>query len=129
MTSFTMTRFAGLLLVAIIAACSKSEVAYRSFPLEEHALSIAASKCQNPVEMGWLRDIIKLAEEDLQYKGSIYAIQYSHGTAFLLQPWISSCFACHLYNCEGEALTASESEKTEIVAGAKEENVIYTSSR
>lgn len=78
--------------------------------------------------MGWLRDIIKLAEDDPQYKGSIYAIRYSSGTAFLHQPWISSCFGCRLYNCEGDSLSLNESQKTEIIAGAKEENVIYTSS-
>ncbi|MBA4057575.1 MAG: hypothetical protein C0490_22870 [Marivirga sp.] len=124
-----MTRIAGILLVTLLGSCSKQETVGRFFPLEEQALSVAASRCQNPAEMDWLRKIIKLAEEDIQYKGSIYAIQSSSGMVFLHQPWISSCFGCHIYNCNGDSLTLNESEKTEIFAGAKEENVIYTSSR
>lgn len=92
-------------------------------------MSVAASRCQNPAGMNWLRDIIKLAEEDVQYKGSIYAIQSSSGMVFLHQPWIDSCFGCRIYDCNGDSLTLNESVKTEILAGAKEENVIYTSSR
>jgi hypothetical protein len=116
-------------MVISLISCSKQEAVGHFFPLEEQALSVAASKCQNPYEMDWLRDLIKLAEENTQYKGSIYAIQYSNGTVFLLQPWISSCFACSLFNCNGDTLTLSEGEKSEILAEAKDENVIYTSSQ
>jgi hypothetical protein len=123
-----MKRTTGLLLVILLGACSKQEAVGRFFALENHALSLASSKCQNLAEMDWLRDIIKLTEEDSQYKGSIYAIQYSSGLVFLHQPWISSCFGCRIYSCNGESLTLSESEKTEILAEAKDENIIYTSS-
>lgn len=124
-----MTRIAVILLVTLLASCVKQEVANRFFALEEQALSLAASSCQNPEEMDWLREVIKLAEEDIQYKGSIYAIQSTSGMVFLHQPWISSCFGCRIYNCNGDTLTLNESERTEILAGVKEENVIYTSSR
>ncbi len=124
-----MTRIVGILLVTFLASCAKQEVSSRFFPLEEQALSLAASSCQNPSQMDWLREIIKLAEEDAEYKGSIYAIQSTSGMVFLHQPWISSCFGCHIYNCSGDSLTLNESEKSEILAGAREENVIYTSSR
>lgn len=124
-----MTRITAILLVVFLGSCSKQEAVGRFFPLEEQALSLAALRCQNPAEMDWLRDIIKLAEEDVQYKGSIYAIQYSSGMVFLHQPWISSCFGCRIYNCAGDSLILSESEKTEIFAEAREANVIYSSSR
>ena len=124
-----MPRFFAFLLVIFLGSCSKQDITNHFFPLEEEALFMAGFKCHNPTGVEWLREIIKLSEDDPAYKGSIYAIPYSSGTAFLHQPWISSCFGCRLYNCEGNKLSLNESEKTEIISGAKEENVIYTSSR
>lgn len=79
--------------------------------------------------MDWLLDIIKLTEEDIENKGSIYAIASSRGTMFLYQPWISSCYGCRIYDCEGDTVTLDKGQQTEILAEAKEENIIYTSSR
>ena len=79
--------------------------------------------------MNWLRDVIKLAEVDNQYKGSIYAIPYRAETVFVHQPWISDCIGCHVFDCEGEPLLLTESEKSEIMASIKDEYIIYTSTQ
>lgn len=122
-----MIRFISFLLIIFFGSCTKHETAIS--PLEEQALSMAALKCENANSMEWLRKIIALSEVDLQYKGSIYAIQSRSGMVFLHQPWVNGCFGCNLYTCEGDSLMLTEAEKTEIIAGAKEENLIYTSTR
>ncbi|MDH4089729.1 MAG: hypothetical protein OEV74_03030 [Cyclobacteriaceae bacterium] len=122
-----MIRAISFLLIILLGSCTKHKTLFS--PLEEQALSVAALKCQNANSMEWLRKIIALSEVDFQYKGSIYAIQCRSGMVFLHQPWINGCFGCNLYTCEGTSLLLTEAEKTEIIAGAKEENLIYTSSR
>jgi hypothetical protein len=122
-----MTRALGIFLLIFSMSCSKHDVAEQFFPLEENALSLASTKCQSTDQMEWLRAIIRKSESDAQYKGNIYAIQYTKGTAFLQQPWLSSCFGCLVYDCDGHKLVAAGSELDEIISGAKEENVIYTS--
>jgi hypothetical protein len=121
-----MRKLIGFLFIVLIIACAKNEQVVD--PLEEQALAMASLKCRNPNSLEWLRQIIRLSEMDLEFKGSIYAIQYSSGTIFLHQPWISSCFACNLYSCSGDSVTLSEGERNEIIAGANEKNIIYTSS-
>jgi hypothetical protein len=122
-----MTRALGIFLLIFSMSCSKHDTADQLFPLEEHALSLASTKCQPTDQMEWLRAVIRKSESDPQYKGNIYAIQYTKGTAFLHQPWISSCLGCLVYDCNGHQLIASGSELDEIISGANEENVIYTS--
>ena len=124
-----MIRLAATLIVILLVSCSRPEHPYRHFPIEEQAMSLAAVKCKNPSEMDWLRDVIQLAEVDNEFKGSIYAIPYRTETVFLHQPWISDCIGCNLYDCEGETLLLTESEKSEIIAGIKDEYIIYTSTQ
>ena len=88
-----MFRLIGVLFVVFLASCFRAETPYRHFPMEEQAISLAAVKCQNPSEMDWLREVIKKAEVDYKYKGSIYAIPYRSETVFLHEPWISDCIA------------------------------------
>jgi hypothetical protein len=116
-----------LLLILFFGSCAKQEPVYS--PLAEQALNLASMKCQNGGNLEWLRKIIELCEVDVRFKGSIYAIQYSSGVVFLHQPWISSCYACNLYSCEGDLVSLSEGEKSEIIAGASEQNLIYSSTQ
>jgi hypothetical protein len=113
-------------LLAFVMSCSKQDAADQLFPQEEHAIAIASAKCNCSPEMPWLRDMIRQAEEDVSHKGVIYAIEYSNGVAFVHQPWVSSCYACRVFDCEGNALISNGSLMDEIISGAKEENVIYT---
>jgi hypothetical protein len=113
-------------LLAFAMSCTKQDAADQLFPHEEHAIAIASAKCQSSHEMPWLRDMIREADAEDRYKGVIYAIEYSNGVAFMHQPWISSCYACLVFDCEGNALPASGSLMNEIISGATEENIIYT---
>ena len=117
-----------ILVLALAMSCSKQDPADQLFPHEEHALSLASAKCQCSSEkLPWLRDMIRQADADDSFKGTIYAIETSKGVAFLHQPWLSSCFGCLVYDCNGNKLAANGSVLDEIVGGAIEENVIYTS--
>jgi len=114
-------------LLAFVMSCTKQDAEDELFPQEEHAIAIASAKCQCSPEMPWLRDMIRQAESDVSYKGVIYAIEYRNDVAFMHQPWISSCYACLVFDCEGKELTVNGTLMDEIVNGAREENIIYTS--
>jgi hypothetical protein len=119
-------RLIAVTLLAFAMSCTRQDAADQLFPQEEHAIAVASAKCQCSPEMPWLRDMIRQAEADVSYKGVIYAIEYSNGVAFMHQPWVSSCYGCLVFDCEGKKLTANGSFMDEIISGAKEENVIYT---
>ena len=119
-------RFFAISLIAFVMSCSKQDAADRPVAQEEHAIALASAKCQCSPEMPWLRDIIRQSELEAKYKGVIYAIDYSNGVAFMQQPWVSSCYACLVFDCEGNELTAASSIMEEIISGAKEENIIYS---
>jgi len=112
-------------LLAFAMSCTKHDAADQLFPHEERAIAIASTKCQSSSEMPWLRDMIRQADAEDKYKGVIYAIEYSNGVAFMHQPWISSCYACLVFDCEGNALPTSGSLMDEIISGATEDNIIY----
>ena len=120
-------RLLAITLVASVVSCAKPDAADQP-PQEEHAITIASAKCQSSSDMPWLRDIIRQSETDVKYKGIIYAIEYSNGVAFMHQPWVSSCYACLIYDCDGKKLTTNPSLMDEIVKGATEDNIIYTTS-
>ncbi|HTE34152.1 MAG TPA: hypothetical protein VK666_27415 [Chryseolinea sp.] len=123
-----MNRLVPLLLVILFgSSCSKHESPVAGFVIHEQALAMAASRCQNAQKLDWLVDIIERAEQDVQFKGSIYAIAVNTETVFLHQPWINNCFGCNLYNCNGDALTLSEGDRTMVLAGVSDENLIFTS--
>jgi hypothetical protein len=117
-----------IVVLAFVMSCSKQDSVDQLFPHEEHALSLASVKCQCSADkLPWLRDMIRQADADDRFKGTIYAIETTKGVAFLHQPWLSSCFGCLLYDCDGDKLTANGSVMNEIVGGAVEANIIYTS--
>ena len=115
-----------IILIAFAMSCSKQDAADQVFPHEEHAIAIASAKCHSSSEMPWLRKMIRQADAEDKYKGVIYAIEFSNGVAFMHQPWLSSCYACLVFDCEGNEIPVSGSLMDEIVSGAREENIIYT---
>ena len=121
-----MERSFAIIVIALVMSCSKQDAPDQPYPQEQHAIELASAKCGGSPEMTWLRDMIRQSESEDKYKGVIYAIEYRNGVAFLHQPWLSSCFGCLVYNCEGDKLIVGGSAMDEIISGAKEDNVIYT---
>lgn len=121
-----MERLGSVLMLIVLFSCSRSEAPVKLFPLQEEAMAVAASKCQSG-DLLWLRDILIRSENDSKSQGSLYAISVQTGTVFLYQAWLSNCFGCEVYNCNGENPAFSEAERSEIMAGIREENVIYSS--
>ena len=125
-----LMRLIAITLLAFLMSCGKHDAADQLFPLEERAIAMASAKCKCSPEMPWLRDMIRQADAEDKYNGVIYAIEYSNGVAFFMhQPWISSCYACLVFDCEGEALPTNGSLMDEIISGATAENIIYTTTR
>jgi hypothetical protein len=116
-----------LVLLAVILGCAKSDVDDPWYAINEHTFSVAAASCMDPESLEWLHDLIRRAEEDIEYKGSIYLIDLKTQRVFLHQPWLSSCFGCTLYNCNGDMITLTEAERSEVIARTLDENIIYTS--
>ena len=123
-----MKRTFAIVVLALAMSCSKQDSAHSPYPQEEHAVALASAKCGCPPTMPWLRDMIRQSETDTKYKGMIYAIEYSNGVAVLHQPWLSSCFGCLVFDCNGDALKLTGSALDEIISGATEDNVIYSTS-
>ena len=116
-----------LVFLAVILGCAKPDVDDPWYAINEHTFSVAAAGCMDPESLEWLRDLIRRAEEDIEYKGSIYLIDLKTQRVFLHQPWLSSCFGCALYNCNGDMITLTEAERSDVIARALDENLIYTS--
>jgi len=114
-------------LLAFISGCAKSDIYDPWYSINEHTFNVAAASCTDHLSLEWLHDLIKLAEEDIRYKGSIYLIDLKSQRLFLHQPWVSSCFGCNLYNCSGEMITVTEGERSDVIARVLDENLIYTS--
>ncbi|MEJ7644157.1 MAG: hypothetical protein WKF87_06160 [Chryseolinea sp.] len=121
-----MYRFTFFLLV-LIAGCAKSDLDVSRYAINEQTFDVAAANCMDVENLDWLSDLIKRAEEDIAYKGSIYLINLKEQRVFLHQPWVSSCFGCLLYNCNGEVVTLTEADRSEVIARVLDENLIYTS--
>lgn len=122
-----MQRSFAIVLIAFVMSCSDQDSADSDSLKENQAITIAAAKCGSLSGMPWLRSIIRKAETDFNYKGQIYAISYSGGVAILHQPAISSCLGCVTYDCNGNRLTLNGSAMNEVISGATENNIIYSS--
>ena len=120
-----MARFTPIILVIVAFSCSRPEVTRTSIS-EEEAMALASARCQS-ADLVWLHELIELAGEDHQYKGSIYAVPLHSDVIFVHQPWVSSCYACSVYNCDGNAVDINETERSEVLAGVNDDNLIYTS--
>ena len=121
-----MQRSFVIVMLLLVMSCSQDSTG-PSRPQENLAITMAAAKCGCLPKMPWLRDIIRQAETDFNYKGEIYAIAYSGGVAVLHQPWISSCLGCMTYDCDGNRLLLNGSAIDEIISGTTEDNIIYSS--
>ena len=114
-------------ILALGVSCSEQESADSHRPKEDRAATLAAAKCGCLPRMPWLRDMIRKTETDVNSKGQIYAITYSSGVAVLHQPWISSCLGCVTYDCEGNKLILTGGAVDEIISGATEDNLSFSS--
>ena len=69
------------------------------------SILLAAAKCgQSPSTMRWLDDLIRESEQDAALKGNIYAIKVDGEVIFIHQPMVMSCFACIMYDCNGNRI-------------------------
>ena len=115
------------LLLVLIAGCAKSDLDDSRYAVNEQTFAVAAASCMDVKNLDWLNDLIERAEDDIAYKGSIYLITLKDQRVFLHQPWVSSCYGCLLYNCNGELINLTEADRSDVLARVLDENLIYTS--
>ncbi|HLT82572.1 MAG TPA: hypothetical protein VKZ86_16205 [Cyclobacteriaceae bacterium] len=120
-----MTRIFSLLLFAGVLACSSDD---NEFKATDTSLAVkkAALLCSTTqTEMAWMFQLIESSKDDPTLHGPIYAF-HSHGqTVFVHQPWIMSCLACILYDCEGNRLDNQEVDMDVLMAGFQDLTEIY----
>ena len=90
------------------------------------SLKAAGMMCnKNPREMEWFRLLLAEIENNPGMLGDIYAIPLNGKTLFVHQPMIMSCFACVIYDCNGETIAPSSVDQQALLEGFTEQNKIY----
>ena len=118
--------FAAIMLTLALS-CSEDDTSNGISLKEDRAVMLAAAKCGFSTNLPWLRDMIRQAEAEFNFKGEIYAVHYTGGVAFVYQRWISSCLGCLAYDCDGNRLALNANAMNEIIRGTTEDNIIYSS--
>jgi hypothetical protein len=101
-----------LLALIIFVGCVNHDV---RDPAKDVAMQVACDRCDKTVsEMFWFQELVDKTDEEETWKGTIYAGILDGSPIILHQPFLASCMACHVYDCEGNRLTLT-SQQTEIV--------------
>ena len=111
-----MKKYLPAIIVLVLFACSDHDM----YP-ENSAIVKACNVCQTqPVEMQWLKDIIR------ENNGNVYAINTSEGVYIIHQPNYMSCMACVRYTCSGiQQVSVTDIVQMELQNGIKNSNLIY----
>ena len=119
-----MSRLAVLFLVAALACSSdNNELKGTSAAL---AVKRAATFCNvSASEMTWLGQLIEESKNDIAKEGPIYAFHSNGQWVFMVQPWIMSCLACIMYDCEGNRLDPQDVDKSALSSGFQDLTEIY----
>lgn len=112
-----VARALSILFMAAILACSSNDNDLRQ---ESPAIAIkrAADFCDSPKsEMKWVSDLIESSKDDPALAGPIYAFRSNGQAVFMHQPWIMSCLACILYDCDGNRLDSQTIDQEALTMG------------
>lgn len=89
-------------------------------------LSVARMLCNTSSEdMQWLKTLVQKSETDYSLRGSIYAVPFDGRIIFVHQPFIMSCYACVLYDCQGNKIDVATIDREKLRKGMKPANLIY----
>lgn len=75
--------------------------------------------------MEWFRLLLTEMENNPGMLGDVYAIPLNGKTLFVHQPMIMSCFACVIYDCNGQSIPPSSVDQKALLEGFTEGNKIY----
>jgi hypothetical protein len=91
------------------------------------ALARATKLCgDSEAKLQWLSELIQKSQTDYSFWGPIYAVPSQGRTIFIHQPYIISCLACHLYNCDGTRVDISTVDIQKLADEMTESNLIYS---
>lgn len=89
-------------------------------------LSVARMLCNASSEdMQWLKTLVQKSETDYSLRGPMYAVPFDDRIIFVHQPFIMSCYACVLYDCQGNKIDVSTIDREKLRKGMKPANLIY----
>jgi hypothetical protein len=112
-------------MVASLAACTSND---NDPKLESPTLATkrAAVFCHTTQsEMQWMHVLIESSKDDPALSGPIYAFRSKGQAIFMHQPWVMSCLACILYDCEGNRLDPVSIDQSVLMQGFQNLEKIY----
>ncbi len=116
-----MPRVVALLSIVLLLSCDDGNPTSTSGPV-----TLGAVMCgKKPMEMMWLRDLVKKAQTDMALNGNIYRGYYDGQVIFIHQPMIMSCLACIIYDCSGNKLDPATLDHEKIRLNMTRANVVY----
>ena len=69
------------------------------------SLRLASALCKkNYAEMQWYKTLLQDIRSDQALVGDIYSVEVDGNRIFIHQPMIMSCWACVLYDCDGNKI-------------------------
>ena len=77
-------------------------------------------------DMQWLEALIQNSQTDITLHGDLYAVRLDGRMIFVHQPMIMSCFACVLYDCEGNSVDISTVDREKLRDGMNSSSKIYS---
>lgn len=113
-----MKRIVLALCFASLLSCDESTDKSVSYPVLR--ASLACSK--EPSEMRWIQDLIDESKKDLTLTASLYLSRLNGEPVFVHQPMVMSCWACIIYDCNGERINREmldQADLTEIGDGMR----------
>jgi hypothetical protein len=89
-------------------------------------VNVACEACRKtPEDMVWFTQLVSKVQTDLSYKGRIYAVKNNGVSLFVVQPYVMSCLACALYDCNGNRIEISQVNHMEIISQMNDSTIIY----
>jgi hypothetical protein len=114
-----------LLFLIILAGCVNHDVRK---PAKEFAMNSACERCnKTSSEMFWFQGLLDKAEDEEAWQGNVYAGELNGSVIFIHQPFLVSCVACHVYDCDGNRLTLTSDQLQLAAEQMTEQNSIYNS--
>jgi hypothetical protein len=118
------SRAASLVLSLMVFACVNHDLEPSS---RKTALLVASSMCgKDAADMNWFDALLQAGETDFGQRGDIYAIVLDGNVIFVHQPVILSCWACRLYDCNGDLIQITVENHEKIWQSMNSATKIYS---
>jgi hypothetical protein len=115
-----MTRLLTSIGFILLLSCANHE--FRDDPM-----TITCKKCgKSSSDMQWMASLLENTKTNPSLFGDIYAVPLDGSIIIIHQPIIMSCFACVLYDCDGNRLEHGTLDLQKLLKGMNSANLVYS---